>query len=281
MLRSPKHTKNPPSRAQIDQYLRLALASPDEDLLRRYFNECLGHGQKPEETLTTAERRWVHVNLEANPRWQESWRRLEEEVGHGVGMIDPESPVSTRLDYADVQSKGNSLLKLLRSIQPITLPQLAVAIFAVLIALYGLFWLASRAALPETYYLASLDAKEEELSQSVRRLNQRSLGEVPVVQNEFAQGAKALLEAPQHTLWLFPRYDHAQVDSAITHLERAFEATQESFQRAEIAFFLAKAYLMQENVPAARDALNNVLAQNAADYRDDAEELLRRLDTFD
>ena len=93
----------------------------------------------------------------------------------------------------------------------------------------------------------------------------------------FAEAARALLAAPQSTLGLFPRYDEARVAQALRHLHAAYDATLDPFQRAEIAFFLAKAYLMQQDVAPARGWLEQVQAQQVADYQAETARLLHAL----
>ncbi len=90
---------------------------------------------------------------------------------------------------------------------------------------------------------------------------------------------EALLAAPQSLFGLFPRYDQTQVARAIDHLRAAFEATSEPFQRARIAFFLGKAYLMQDHETEARTWLRVALEQNVTDYREETQALLVALDT--
>jgi FimV-like protein len=61
-------------------------------------------------------------------------------------------------------------------------------------------------------------------------------------------------------------------------LNNAFNGTTDPFQRTESAFFLAKAHLMKADVDSARHWLGQVLEQQVADYRDEATQLLNRLD---
>ena len=62
-----------------------------------------------------------------------------------------------------------------------------------------------------------------------------------------------------------------------TQLESAFEGTSDPFQRAEAAFFLAKAHLMKADTEQAQQWLNQALEQQVADYRDEATALLNQL----
>ncbi|MDZ7344384.1 MAG: hypothetical protein ONA90_07700 [candidate division KSB1 bacterium] len=250
----------------VDQYLRLAHAPPDEALLRRYFAACKGeHIELP---LTEVERRWVTVNLEANPIWQQKWQELEEELGKAMDW---------RLQALFPQAKDKPEFRFhLRGIGGIfelSLPawafRLAVAVMIVL-AVYGALWVAGKTRLPETHQLASISEYRDELAAGVRGASATS-------SREFSAGAAALLAAPRNWLGLFPRYDSAHVDSAITHFQCAFAAVNDPFQRAEIAFFLAKAHLMKGDARPAEYWLNQVLAQNVADYREEATTLLQKL----
>lgn len=246
MPETSKHEGEPPGRAQIDAFLRVAVTPPDEELLHRY--------RTAKASLTEAERSKVEANLAFNPHWQEAERRLVTEE--------------------EQKREGRPAFTPLRFLRPRTLLDWAVAATIVLLALYGILWFASRATLSESYSLASVseDPYESRLIETVRRSENGPRG-------DFERGAAALLAAPRSTLGLFPHYDPVQADSAVLYLERAFEATTEAFQRAEIAFFLGKAYLMHENTTAARDWLNRSLDQNVSVYREDAQELLVALDT--
>ncbi len=245
---------------RIDQFVALALAAPDEALLRRYFAECAGSQPEPSVSLTEAERRWVVVNLEANSGWQAAWRRLEEEAGRAVARprqplppIPPRTPA--RAPHRRERRRGAVRTALTGAVA--------------LVGIYGVLWTTGRVMQPATYQMASVQGYEAVLREQARSA-ESDLG-------ERAQGVNALLAAPRHTLGLFPRYDAEQAQRAATHLEEAFSATPDSFQRSEIAFFLAKAYLMQDDVPNARRWLEQGLAQQVADYR---EETIRLLETL-
>lgn len=151
-----------------------------------------------------------------------------------------------------------------------TPPGWLVAASVVLLVLYGGLWLLGRSTRPDTYALATVTDYEKELGGTVRS---------PTTPSDLAQGVEALLAAPQHSFGLFPHYNQIQVKRAIAHLKPAFEAASDPFQRERIAFFLGKAYLMQQNVPEARTWLKEALAQNATGYRDETQSLLRALDT--
>ncbi len=250
----------------IERMLRLAHTPPDDALLRRYFNACAGKDDGS--ALTDAERRWLTVNLDANPNWQQKWKELEKEIGHSVDWRR-----QARFPQAAVKSEPVVKPRFFEEWLPRVQPQWAFRLaFAavVLAALYGTLWLVGRWGLPKTYELASVASHEEFLNVRVR-------GESVAAEAEFAAGAEALLSAPKDWLGLFPHYDRQKVDVAIVLLTRAFEATDDPFQRAEIAFFLAKAYLMKDEITGVKRWLNEALAQNVADYRREATELLKKL----
>lgn len=235
MPETSKHTEEPPGRAQIDAFLRAALAPPDEELLRRYL--------AAEATLTDAQRNKVEANLAFNPTWQERKLLLEKETSRPRFV----------------------LLRFLHPRRPIPW---AVAAAVVLLAFYGMLWLVDRATLSESYALASIDDYASMLQEDLR-------GES--LERDYQRGARALLAAPQSTLGLFLHYDQAQADSAALYLGRAFESTSEPFQRAKIAFFLAKANLMQDHTALAQHWLNRSLNQNVSSYQRDAQELIDTL----
>lgn len=251
----------------IDQFLRLAHAPPDEALLRRYFAAC--EREKNELPLTETERRWVTVNLEANPIWQEKWKALEEELGQPVEWrlhaLFPEPAVKSQ------PFRGPRwLVAPFRLRQPQWAFRYAFTAAMALIAVYGMLWLFGRLTLSENYALASVTDYREVLSGESRGRHSTAIG-------EFSTGAAALLAASRDWLGLFPHYNRAQADTAIVHFQRAFEAANDPFQRAEIAFFLAKACLMKTDLDHAKHWLEQTLAQNVADYREEAKLLLERL----
>ena len=251
--------------AAIDQLLHLGKSPPDELLLRRYFRAC--EGEVLESPLPAAERRWISVNLDDHPAWQQKWVELEKELGRSVDWraqaLFPQAQVPSKSVF-----KPRLLTMRLPQWQPQSAFRFAMAALA-FIVLYGTLWLAGRLGLPETYTLASVDAYED-----ILRVESR--GERTGV-NEFTAGVSALLSSPRGWLGLFPHYNQTKVDEAIGHFHRAFQAAEDPFHKAEIAFFLAKAFLMKEDVSNAKDWLEQVLAQNVADYRDDATHLLKKL----
>ena len=253
-----------PDSKRIDEFLRLAASAPDEDLLRRFFTACAGIEPATGDPLTTAQRRWVTTNLAANPVWQESWRRLEEEFGRAVAW--PPAPPPPAAGVRD-RPPSRGLLS------GRGLGRHLVTGLLGLVLLYGVLWTVGRLSVPDTYTLAAVTDYKNALRTSARSADVEAA-------SDFSTGAVALLAAPRTTLGLFPHYDRAQTERARTHLRRAFNQTSDPFQRAEIAFFLAKAALMQDDRPAARTWLEQVRIQNVADYRDEAAALLQQLDTL-
>lgn len=255
--------EDPLDSKRIDDFLRLAVATPDEALLRRYFAVCAG--QPVSVPLTDVERRWVVTNLQANAAWFEQWQALEAELGRPVAWRQEamDEPRPAAPDHPPARPARRSRFQT-------SLRRVSTAILLVFV-LYGALWLMGRLLLPPTHALASLAAYQEALTETVRSPRTDARG-------DFALGAEALLAAPQSTFGLFPRHDAAQVERARTHLRRAFEQAQDPFERAEVAFFLAKAALMKDDAASAKSWLERVLAQNVADYREDAAALLRHLE---
>jgi hypothetical protein len=258
--------KNEFNSRRIDEFLRLAQEPPDEALLRRYFLSCTRKEVLP--PLTDAERRWVTVNMDANPSWQQSWERLEKEFGRGADWrkkaLFPASPQQRKQDSVNYPGTEDYRLPFIS-----TSWRYAAAAAVLLFALYGTLWFAGRATLPETYPMASLNGYEETLSNQIRSKTAK--------EDEFSKGIEALLGAQESTLGLFPHYNPANVSEAIAHLNQAFDSAIDPFQRAEIAFFIGKAYLMRADKMNAKYWFEEVLVQNVADYREEAVELIGEL----
>lgn len=66
----------------LAEFLLLATAPPDLDLLARYAADMLPDSSH--EAVTLAERKWVETNLAVNPVWQKAW---------GAMQTRPEAPV--------------------------------------------------------------------------------------------------------------------------------------------------------------------------------------------
>lgn len=236
---------------QIDTYIRLANEPIDERLLERYFQvRC---GDESAGSLTPIEDRWIVSNLAANESWKVAWRSLERRKGHLVRPADLAVPISIGAQRRHVWTA-----------------KWPIAAALAFVALYGVLWMGGRVALPETHRLASLEGYQGLLEQQTRSMGTEA-------QNSFAEAAKALLAAPHNVLGLFPGYDESHVEDAIDYLGEAFRASPDPFERAEIAFFLAKAHLMNNDGANARDWLQRVLDQEVADYREDSEKLLDAL----
>lgn len=248
---------------KIDKMLRLANAPVDEELLRRYFDLCLG--KEIESRLKDAERRWITVNLRSNPSWREKWKALEDQLGKSV---DWQHLAFYHRNLTKPKAETDDAVTWLATLQSRWAFGLA-AVAVVLVVLYGSLWLVGRWRLPETYKWASVEEFRDLLQVRVRGESAEAV---------FSAGVESMLAAKQDWFGLFPHYDRERVESAVADFGRAFEDTSDPFQRAEIAFFLAKAYLMKEDETNARRWLNITLAQNVADYRQETIALLAKLD---
>ena len=68
---------SPPRRGdELAAFLRLAFQEPDISLLRSYY-DWLGDNARPTD-LTSAQRRWVELNLRLNPIWRRRWREISD-----------------------------------------------------------------------------------------------------------------------------------------------------------------------------------------------------------
>ena len=234
---------------RINTFVRLAIKPPAEDLLRVHFEACSDLLDVSSTPLSTAQQRWVMSNLEANPTWQNSWRNFEKSLGRTVSWNPPGS-------FRDGRPRGR-----------FSSYRRAAASILVGALVYGALWFGGRATLSKTYAWASLEGYETHLDQEGRSSGTES-------QSAFASAAETLVATHISTLGLFPHYDQARVSRAVQYLEIAYTATSDPFQRAEIAFFLAKTSLMKNDIPVAIEWLERVQAQNVADYRVDSQLLL-------
>ena len=241
---------------RINNFVRLAIKPPEENLLRVHFEACSDHLEACSDhlnasstPLSTAQQRWVMTNLEANPAWQNSWRNFEKSLGRTVSWNS-----SGSLRYGHPRARFSTHRR-------------AAASILVGALVYGALWFGGRATLPKTYVWASLEGYETHLDQEARGSGTES-------QSAFASAAEALVATQISTFGLFPQYDQSRVSRAAQYLEVAYTATSDPFQRAEIAFFLAKTSLMKNDVPIALEWLERVQAQNVADYRADSQLLL-------
>lgn len=260
--------KNNLNISKIDKLLKLAKSPPDESLLGRFFSICIG--EEIESALTEKERHWVSVNLDGNPAWQEKWHELETDFGNTVDWKANAWTPSKAAAKPKRQSQKLALTDLFDRVFPTPALRLAAAAVIICIVVYSGLRTVGNATLSKTYHLASISDYEGVLSENVR-------GEG--FTNEFSDGISELLAAPSDWLGLFPHYDRGRVDQAIQHLTHAFQTTEDEFQKSEIAFFLGKAYLMKKDIAKTRQWLNQVIAQNVADYRKDARDLLQKLAT--
>lgn len=253
---------------QVDPYLRLALEEPDLILLRAYF-EAVQAGV-PMQALSESEERWVVTNLNFNPPWQEAWGSLEDEVGQTVPWpmlrVDgtPEPPKKTPPPEAPPARK--SRLTFLRRRRTLWMA-------AAVVVLYGVLWQGGRQLTGDTFEAASLQGQEASLLSAVRSSERRG-------DTAFIEGATALLDAPTSVLGLFPRYSQERATTAARELERAFLALTDPFQRAETAFYIAKAHLMLGDPDTARRWLQTADEQGVVDFQDDIARVLSALEAL-
>ena len=146
-----------------------------------------------------------------------------------------------------------------------------VAVCILLVSTYGILWVGGRVLLSETYEIASVDDHTSRLQRGDRN--------VDVDDTPFQQGALLLIDAKVSFLGLFPKYDKEIALEAALRFNTAYESTSDPFQRAEIAFFSAKAYLMAEDIENARLWLNRVTEQDAVtSFHEEANIILDVLD---
>lgn len=247
---------------EIERYLKLALAPPDEALLRRYLglepgSPSAGSGYP---CLGREEVRWVETNLAYNPAWQRC-RDLLLERERGPHSAESRGYSSSRPPR--VRDAGHRGV-----LGRVPLP-VRVALCG--LAVYASLWVGGRQQAGPTFYLANVGGYEQVLERPMR-------GEDPVRHTAFRQGATALLAARRTTFGLFPRYDANRIEEAEDAFSLAYEMYKDPFHRAEIAFFLGKAALMRENEGEAKLWFERALSYDVADYREEAQAILTELD---
>jgi hypothetical protein len=249
---------------RIVQLLRTA-SEPDEALLRSYFLECIGKEQELTTPLNDSQRRWVAVNVDGNPNWTRVWQRLEREFGRTVDcrfkVPLPESTFESKSVKGIRTFLQNSIIYFSDSRFRILRYALAPGILVILYLILRWF---GQLNLPESNVWASIEAYQQNLE-----INMQTRRHTSVVQSGLAQGSQALLAARRSWLGLFPRYDRAQVNNAVTHLEPAFKAAKDEFQKAEIAFLVGKAYLMLDDKTTACKWFEKADSENVRDYYTD------------
>lgn len=131
-----------------------------------------------------------------------------------------------------------------------------------LAALYGVLYVGSRLAQPETARLAALDADEMDVEgYSLQSAGSRAAGGGASPDALYLRALGHLREAPVSTLGLFPRYDEGELERAATLLARVGrEAEPGSFLQLEAAYYLGKARLAQGDRAGATQALKRVIA---------------------
>jgi len=253
-----------PEKSDIDRLLKLAQQPPDDELLRRFFQASKARAE--EHGFDENEYRWLSVNLNSNPLWQEKWRELEQEAGIQVDWNTLSPPKVRQPEQENHFRWRFDIPRLVPAFR------FAAGLALVLLISYGGLRVVSELRTPATYELASLDDYRADFSDL-----RRAAGLVG--ESDFESALQLLFNAKRDWLGLWPRYDAARVNSAIALLRAEFDKTDEPFMRAEIAFLLGKAYLMTNHIEEARTWLEAVLDQNVADYRREAQHLLGQLPT--
>lgn len=236
----------------IASNVRLALGPPDVDLIDLYFERCTRAVEPGSRPLSRSEVEWILVNLEHNSAWQIRWKERETSLGRLV-------PWDVRSCSASDSSRGPHIRRSVASVA-----RKSIQVTAITVVVYASIWAAGRALLPSTHHLASIMDYEVFLEQQSRSIS----GEAA---NSFSKAATALLAAEGTIAGLFPHFDKSHVDAAAGHLEDAIISSSDPFQRAEFAFFLAKACLMRGDVAQAERWLTVVSSQHVIDYRAEAD----------
>lgn len=206
--------------AQLWRYVE---APVDEVMLLRYFARQADLGPLFDTDLTIEEVRQVVAGLNFSEEWQEAWATLEEQFSLSVSYPMYEQP-----------PVRPSPLRLMPRFYGVAA---AVIGFGMLIA----FTIARSQTKPPQVEWAVLQ-------DDLRPSQARSLADT----NYFAAGVEALYAAQPKRISFNAGFDEAQVEEGRRYLHQAFEQTASPFERASIAFFLSKAYLMQNDVDAAK-----------------------------
>ena len=135
-----------------------------------------------------------------------------------------------------------------------------------LLVLYAGLVLISLLTRPAFFEEAQVDAFADVLTQNIRTEDAAT--------TPFLSGAEELLQARSSYLGLFPHYKKSHVRAAIGLLEVSYNASTDPVAKARAAFFLGKAYLMNENSTEAASWFQIVLDQNVKAYRAESEALL-------
>lgn len=88
--------------------------------------------------------------------------------------------------------------------------------------------------------------------------------QTPEIEDDFKKGFELLFSSHRKVLGLFPHFDKSQVKLALSQLRRGYKATPDGSDRAKIAFFIGKAYLMNEDVANACSWFQSVTEQKNA-----------------
>ena len=141
-------------------------------------------------------------------------------------------------------------------------------------ATYGSLRIASHVLLPEIHEIASIDRYENRLR---NQISPRGTSTEP----KYAEGVSKLLAAESDVIGLFPKYDQQLAQEAAETLIEAYEETSDEILKAERAFFIAKAYLMQDNRGEARIWLDDIRTLKVAAFQADALALIQDLEALD
>lgn len=126
-----------------------------------------------------------------------------------------------------------------------------------ILALSGTLWSLGPIPMSQTASLAYLD--DDDLAEELKQIR----GEDALADEAYNGGMK-LLHAAQQRRWLFfLAYDPSLSGEAVERLEYAYTNTSREFERAVIAFYLAKAHLMREDLDSTVHWLQEVIAQKA------------------
>ena len=237
---------------KINTFVWMAAQPPEEELLMLHFEACSNRGHPSSTNLSRAQQLWVMSNLEANPEWQSSWRMREKSLGRRVSW-NPSGSFQYDCQRTRIYTHRRAAASLL-----------------VGALIYAALWFGGRATQSTTYAWASVERYKVHLDHEARGVGTESQG-------AFASAAETLVAAPISIVGLFPHYDQTRVNRAAQYLKTAYATTSDPFQRAEIAFFLAKTSLMKNDLPLAIEWLERVQAENVADYRADSQLLLEAI----
>lgn len=254
---------------------RRELNAPDEALLAWMVATRAVRSHPMPETLQAVIAR-LEGHLKAHPDLQTQVtalenRRLALEVASDP-LVQFEQLSGTRLEARPVplQAMQRADRPAQRLLRVLALPQwhrYAVAASVLLVALYGVLFLAGR-----RMEVLHLSPDEPGLYTPLPR------GEAVAVDALYQQALQQLIAARTTTLGLFPRYNRAQVKTAQGLLTQVLVQQEPgTFLHCQAAFYLGQTHLLLEEPDAARNAFREA-AQPDCPRQADAVEALRKLD---